>query len=162
MSNVMSRVAAFTTVTLIALGLVPAGINSPPMEDTVTTHDQAQIAALFDRYETALNTSDVDAVLELYAPDGVFMPSSAPTAEGAAQVRAAYEFAFSTIQLAIRFSIDEVEVHGDLAFARTGSKGTVRILADGTSGPEENRELFVLEKHRGEWTIARYMFNKTS
>ena len=158
----MNRITAFTTVTLIAHGLLPAGIHAQPKGGTIGTHDQAQIAALFDRYETALNTSDVDAILELYAPDGVFMPSSAPTAEGAAQVRAAYEFVFSTIQLAIRFSIDEVEVHGDLAFARTGSKGTVRILADGTSGPEENRELFVLEKHHGEWKIARYMFNKTS
>ncbi len=90
------------------------------------------------------------------------MPSSAPTAEGAEQVRATYEFVFSTIQLTVHFSIDEIEVGGDLAFARTGSKGTVKILADGTSAPEENRELFVFEKQRGEWKIARYMFNKTS
>ena len=124
--------------------------------------DQTQIAALLDRYETALNASDVDAVLQLYAPDGVFMPSSAPTAEGADQIRASYEFVFSTIQLAISFSIDEIGVHGDLAFARTGSKGTVKILAEGASVPEANRELFVFEKHRGEWKIARYMFNKTS
>ena len=158
----MNRTIAFTVVTLIALGLAPARIHAQPKGDPTTTQEQAQITALLDRYETALNTSDVDAVLELYAPDGVFMPSSAPTAEGTAQVRAAYEFVFSIIQLAVRFSIDEVEVYGDLAFARTGSKGTVRILADGTSGPEEHRELFVFEKHRGEWKIARYMFNKTS
>ena len=112
----------------------------------MTTQDQAQITTLLDRYETALNASDVDAVLELYAPDGVFMPSSGPTAEEVDQVRASYEFVFSTIQLAIRFSIDEIEVHGHLALARTGSKGTVKILADGTSAPEANRELFVFEK----------------
>ena len=158
----MNPIAALSTVALIALGLVPAGIGAQTQGGTMTTHDQAQIATLLDRYETALNASDVDAVLELYAPDGVFMPSSAPTAEGADQVRATYEFVFSTIQLAIRFSIDEIEVHGDLAFARTGSKGTVTILADGSSAPEENRELFVLEKHRGEWKIALYMFNKPS
>ena len=158
----MNKITEFTTVALIALGLGPAGINAQRTGDPTTNRDEAQITALLERYETALNTSDVDAVLELYAPDGVFMPSSAPTAEGAAQIRAVYEFVFSTIQLAIRFSINEIEIHGDLAFARTGSKGTVRILADGTSAQEENRELFVLEKHRGEWKIARYMFNKTS
>ena len=158
----MNKTAAFTTVTLMVFGLVPASFNPRPEGDTVITDDRAQIAALLDRYETALNASDVDAVAELYAADGVFMPSSAPTAEGVEQVRAAYEFVFSSIQLAIRFSIDEIEVHGDLAFARTGSRGTVRILADGTSAPEENRELFVFEKRRGEWKIARYMFNKTS
>ncbi len=149
---------------LLTLAITTSGApaSQDTHEGTKTTQDQAQIAALLDRYETALNASDVDAVLELYAPDGVFMPSSAPTAEGADQVRASYEFVFSTIQLAIGFSIDEIEVHGDLAFARTGSNGTVRILADGSSAPEENRELFVFERHRGEWKIARYMFNKTS
>ncbi len=158
----MNKITAFTTVALVALGLGPAGVNTQTREDTATTPDEAQIVALLDRYETALNASDVDAVVELYAPDAVFMPSSAPTAQGVEQVRASYEFVFSTIQLAIRFSIDEIEVHGDLAFARTGSKGTVRILADGSSASEENRELFVFEKHRGEWKIARYMFNKAS
>ena len=36
----------------------------------MTTQDQAQITTLLDRYETALNASDVDAVLELYAAGG--------------------------------------------------------------------------------------------
>jgi len=150
----------------LLLVLVITACGAPVSQDTrgdaTTTEDETQIAALLERYETALNASNVDAVLELYAPDGVFMPSSAPTAEGADQVRATYEFVFSTIQLAVRFSIDEIEVGGDLAFARTGSKGTVKILADGTSAPEENRELFVFEKQGGEWKIARYIFNKTS
>ncbi len=158
----MNKIAAFTTVALVALGLGPASVNTQKRVDSAMTRDEAQIVALLDRYETALNASDVDAVVELYAPDGVFMPSSAPTAQGVEQVRATYEFVFSTIQLAIRFSIDEIEVLGDLAFAGTGSKGTVKILADGTSAPEENRELFVFEKQGGEWKIARYIFNKTS
>ncbi len=81
--RLMNRITAFTTVTLIAHGLLPASLHAQPKDDPTTTRDQAQITALLDRYETALNASDVDAVLELYAPDGVFMPSSAPTAEGA-------------------------------------------------------------------------------
>ncbi|MEE8061330.1 MAG: nuclear transport factor 2 family protein, partial [Gemmatimonadales bacterium] len=89
-------------------------------------------------------------------------PSSAPTAEGADQVRVAYEFVFANIQLAIKFSIDEIEIRDDLAFARTGSKGTVKILANGTLAPEENREFFLFEKQDGEWKIARYIFNKVS
>ena len=52
--------------------------------------------------------------------------------------------------------------YSSIAFARTGSKGTVTVLADGTTAPEENRELFVFQKEDGVWKIARYMFNKTS
>ena len=136
--------------------------DSQDTQGDTTTEDRTQIAALLERYETALNASDVDAVLELYPPDGVFMLPSAPTAEGADQLRATYEFVFSTFQLEFRFSIDEIEVHGDLAFARTRSQGTLKILADGTSAPEKNRELFVFEKQGGEWKIARYIFNQTS
>ena len=68
---------------------------------------------------------------------------------------------FSQIKLSIVFSIDEIEIHGDLAFARTISRGTTDVLAAGVTVPEENRELFVFEKTDGDWKIARYMFNKT-
>ena len=121
-----------------------------------------EIQAVLDRYEKALNTSDVDAVLELYADDGVFMPSSAPTAVGIESVRATYEYVFSTSKLDIAFTVEEIVADGSVAFARTGSKESVTVLADGSTAPEENRELFVFQKEDGVWKIARYMFNKTS
>ena len=34
-------------------------------------------------------------------------------------------------------------------------KETVKILANGMEAPEANRELFVLEKIKGSWKIAR-------
>ena len=109
-----------------------------------------------------LNASDVDAVLALYAADGVFMPTNAPTAKGATAVRAAYEHVFGMIELDIAFSIDEIAVDRNVAFATTGSKGRVTILSEKVTVPEENRELFVFQKIDGVWKIARYMFNKTS
>ena len=48
----------------------------------MTDTDRRKIQTLLDRYEAALNASDVDAVAELYSDDGVFLPSSAPTAVG--------------------------------------------------------------------------------
>ena len=156
----MNRIAAVTTVALIALGLGPAGANAEPKGDTMT--NQEQIRGILDRYETALNASDVDAVLALYAADGVFMPTNAPTASGTTEVRAAYEHVFGTIKLDIAFSIDEIVVDDTVAFATTGSKGQVTILAEQVTAPEENRELFVFRKIDGDWKIACYMFNKTS
>ncbi len=156
----MNRIVALTAVALVALGLGPAGANAEPKGDAMT--DQEQIRGILDRYEAALNASDVDAVLALYAADGVFMPSNAPTAVGTTAVRAAYEHVFGTIQLDIAFSIDEIVVDGDMAFATTGSKGQVTVLSENVTAPEENRELFVFQKIDGDWKIARYMFNKTS
>lgn len=124
------------------------------------TTEKTAIENLLFSYRDALNASDVTKVLPLYAQDGVFMPSNGPSAIGQAQVKASYEFVFKTIQLNIEFYIDEIVVQGDFAFARTTSKGTTLIHANGQTVPEENRELFVLQKSGGEWKIARYMFNK--
>jgi len=122
--------------------------------------EKTAIEKVLFSYRDALNASDVNKVLPLYTNDGIFMPSNAPSAIGQEQVKAAYEFVFSQIQLNIEFYIDEIVVNGDYAFARTTSKGTTLIHANGQTVPEENRELFVLQKANGQWKIARYMFNK--
>ncbi len=122
--------------------------------------DRQAIEATLLQYEKTLNESDVKGILELYARDGVFMPSGAPSAIGTEKIKSAYEYVFATIKLDIKFSIDEVVQSGDFAFARTVSRGTVSVLADDVTAPEENRELFVLQRLDGEWKITRYIFNK--
>jgi uncharacterized protein (TIGR02246 family) len=125
-------------------------------------HEQEVIAGVLKAYEAALNASDVAQVEALYTPDGVFMPAGFPTAEGEDAVRASYTAIFGMIQLNVRFTIDEISVHGDWAIARTRSVGTVKVLATGTAAAEENRELFVLRRTGEGWKIARYLFNKPS
>ena len=142
---------------VLFLTLAPGSEAQEPADN-----DLREIQMVLDRYEKALNASDVDAVVALYADDAVFMPSSAPTAVGIEGVRAAYEYVFTTIKLNIAFTVEEIIADGLIAFARTGSKGSVTVLADGTTAAEENRELFVFQKEDGVWKIARYMFNKTS
>ena len=156
----MYKIAVLTTVTLIALGLGLVGISAQSKGDTMT--NQEQIENILNRYEAALNASDADAVLALYDADGVFMPTNAPTAAGTTAVRAAYEHVFGMIKLDIAFSIDEIVIDDNIAFATTGSKGQVTILSQNVTAPEENRELFVFQKNDGIWKIARYMFNKPS
>ena len=125
-----------------------------------TTNDQNAIQELLLAYRDALNASSTDQVIPLYTTDGVFMPTGFPTSVGTDQVRQAYDGVFSMIKLNIEFFIDEVQVDGDHAFARTTSRGTTLIHATGDNVPEENRELFVLQRTDGGWKIARYMFNK--
>lgn len=136
---------------------IAIGTNQTNMEQTT---EKTAIEKLLFSYRDALNESDVNKVLPLYTADGIFMPSNAPSAIGQEQVKASYEFVFKTIQLKIEFFIDEIVINGDYAFARTTSKGTTLIHANGQTVPEENRELFVLQKVSGQWKISRYMFNK--
>ena len=123
--------------------------------------EKQKIEALLDEYKKSLNTSDAKLAQSLYTKDGVFMPTEAPSGIGSEGILKSYEFVFSQIQLNIEFFIEEIDVEGNMAFAVTSSKGTVKIHANGVEAPEANRELFVFEKVDGEWKIARYMFNKT-
>lgn len=129
----------------------------------ITMEKQAKqdIENLLMTYKESLNTSNAEKATSLYTTDGVFMPTGAPTATGTANIKGAYEFVFSQIQLNIEFYIDEIVVANNMAYGITNSKGSTLIHATGKTIPEENRELFVFEKENGNWKIAKYMFNKT-
>lgn len=133
-------------------------LNPEKMQKT----DKEAIESLLMTYKKSLNTSDAKLAQSLYAKDGIFMPSEAPSAIGSDAILKTYEFIFSQIQLSIDFFIDEIGVEGDFAFAVTSSKGTTLIHATKQTIPEANRELFVFEKINNEWKIAKYMFNKST
>jgi uncharacterized protein (TIGR02246 family) len=136
--------------------------NNQISDNKMETKDKEKIEQLLANYKESLNTSDVVKAVNLYTKDGVFMPSEAPSAKGSDNIKVAYEFVFSQIQLNIEFYIEEIVIDGNMAYALTTSKGSTLIHASGVTVPEENRELFVFTKENGEWKIARYMFNKLS
>src|SRR5438093_7644322 len=138
-----------------------AFIPKHPVE-VVMSPPEEQLRALLATYETSLNAGDAGRIAQLYADDGVFMPASFPTASGRSAVRGAYDAVFSNIRIAIHFTVDELTVKSDVAYARTHSAGTATVVATGASGPEANRELFIFAREPGGWKIARYMFNKAS
>ena len=126
--------------------------------------NEEAVAAVLARYQDALVASDTDAVMALYAEDGVFMSPNNPSAIGAAAVRQAYDAVFGAIRLSVKFQVAEVVVMDPTwAFARTNSAGTVTIHATGATSPEGNQELFLFKKEADEsWKIARYSFSTTN
>jgi len=125
--------------------------------------DEQAVAGVLKKYEDALNRSDTDAAMELYASDAVFMPQHSPSSAGTAAVRKAYDAVFNAITLQVKFEIAEIkQLASDWVLARTNSAGKVKIHATGESGPEANQELFVFQKINGGWKIARYCFSTTN
>jgi uncharacterized protein (TIGR02246 family) len=125
--------------------------------------NEKAVTEVLAKYQEALNQSDTDAVMKLYAPDGVFMPQNSPSSVGAGEVRRAYDAVFKAIQLTVKFNVAEiVEVAPNWVFARTNSAGTVKVHATGSGGPEANQELFLFQKIDGAWKIARYCFSTTN
>jgi len=122
------------------------------------------VTGLLAKYNEALNASSTDAVMPLYAEDGVFMPPYSQSAVGSAAVRKAYDAVFKAITLNVKFTIAEiVELGPGWAFARTNSAGTTTDHATEAKSAEGNQELFVLKKDDdGSWKIARYSFSPTN
>jgi uncharacterized protein (TIGR02246 family) len=158
-----------TTFTIALLLSCTQNENKIKSDNTILTEnkeimdkvEKKKIKELLNTYQKSLNDSDAKMAQSLYTKDGVFMPTEAPSGIGSEGILKSYEFVFSQIQLNIEFQIEEIEVEGNMAFAVTSSKGTVKVNANGIEAPEANRELFVFVKVDGEWKIARYMFNKT-
>jgi len=122
------------------------------------------VTALLAKYNEALNASSTEAVMPLYAADGVFMPPYSQSAIGPAAVRKAYDAVFKAITLNVKFMIAEiVELGPGWAFARTNSVGTTTDHATGKKSAEGNQELFIFKKDDdGAWKIARYSFSSTN
>ena len=126
--------------------------------------DEEAIAAVLATYQDALNVSDTEAVLPLYAEDGVFMPPYSQSAVGIEAVRKAYDAVFQAITLSVTFHVVEVvKMAAGWAFARTNSAGTTTVHATGSQSAEANQELFLFRKDAaGLWKIARYSFSSTN
>ncbi len=125
--------------------------------------DKQDIKNLLLAYGKALNAASVKDVVPLFTEDGVFMPSALPTAKGHDQIRSAFDHEFKNIKLNIAVIFDEIVQQGNFAFVRTRSKGTITILPKNITMPTDKyRAFFVLEKTKGKWKIARFMFNFTS
>lgn len=121
---------------------------------------EEEIRELLKTYERSLNGSDVALATSVFTDDGMFMPTTLPTAVGP-ELTGAYSETFEKIRLAVQFTVDEVVVASDdVAYALTRSNGEQTILATGEVSAESNREVFIFGRQRGAWKIRRYLFNK--
>lgn len=128
------------------------------------TENEKAVAEVLAAYNDALNSSDSNAVMPLYADDGVFMPPYSQSAIGSDEVRKAYDVVFKAIKLTVKFNVAEiVEISPNWVFARTNSAGTTLNHATGATSAEGNQELFIFRKDRdGKFKIARYSFSPTN
>ena len=139
-------------------------LSRPEGQTAAAASVQAEIEQVLHTYETALNASDTDTVLTVFAADGVFMAPNAPSIIGADAIRGAYAGLFQAITFDTELTVAEVvQVAPDWAFVRTSSNGHVTVNAIQQRVPDANHELFVFQKgDDAAWKIARYSFATTN
>lgn len=126
------------------------------------TSSTESIRQVINQYEGYLNAGDTHSIMKLYGKNPIFMPQHSPAQVGYSAVKKTYDAVFTMIDLDIKFTIYEIEINKNTAWARTSSAGSTRILATGEKVNEGNNELFVFNKENGEWKIHRYLFSAST
>jgi uncharacterized protein (TIGR02246 family) len=160
---------SITLATTVAILCGPVIFSRPAIaaqqeRDKMTSEDTAvgrDIRAVFASYETALNRSDAEGSLVLYADDAVLMMPNHATMVGKPAIRAAYEGGAKAIKFDVKFEIKSIVVMApDWAYARTASTGTMTTRSSGAVTAEANQELFILRTNeKGQWRISVYSFS---
>lgn len=135
-----------------ALSLLTTGALAQPAADP------AQLVSIMERYAAALRSNNVEALVALYASNGVFMREDMPAVVGRDALRAAYRQIFATLKVDLAFEIQETEVAGDMAWLRSTSRGKIKVLATGAESSNSFGELVVFRREQGVWGIRSYMY----
>ena len=120
--------------------------------------DQARIRALYEAWFGAMEAGDLEALLGLLTPDAVLKMPGSPALVGQASIGSALRGFHAEMSEEVEFRVEEVEVSGDLAYARVTEKATVvpRAGAGAPGVPIEGMHLAVLRRlPTGEWRVAR-------
>ncbi len=136
---------------LVAAGLTAVG--SSAAADTAS-----DLQKIMERYAAALTAGDVETLVGLYSPKGVFMREEAKAVTGHDALRAAYKDVFANLKLDLQFTVRESEEAGDMAWLRGVSRGTVRILKTGAEAKQGYNLLVVFRKEGGAWKIRSYLY----
>ena len=122
------------------------------------TSDAGQLKTIMENYAAALRSNNVEALVALYAPNGVFMREDMPAVVGRDALGKAYREVFAALKLDLAFMIQETEVSGDMAWLRSTSTGRIKILATGAESSNSFNELVVFRREAGAWKIRSYIY----
>jgi uncharacterized protein (TIGR02246 family) len=116
------------------------------------------LVKIMERYAAALAANDVEALVSLYSPQGVFMREEMKAVVGHDALRATYREVFATLKVNLQFTVREAEEAGDMAWLRSVSKGTVKLLKTGVESKQGYNQLVVFRKENGTWKIRAYLY----
>jgi uncharacterized protein (TIGR02246 family) len=120
--------------------------------------DPARLVAIMDSYAAGLRANNVEALVALYASNGVFMRDNMPAVVGRDALRSAYREVFATLKVDLRFTIQETEVSGDMAWLRATSSGRLKVLASGAESDDAFNLVVIFRREAGAWKIRNYIY----
>ena len=139
-----------------AMGIIAVSATAGAQQ----TEGQArmQVEKVMETYAAALNSGDVEALVALYAPNGVFIRDDMAAVVGSDALRAAYKQVFATLKVDLGFKVREIEVSGDMAWLRATSSGLIKVLASGVESKGAFNTMMVFRRENDAWKIRSYLY----
>ncbi|GHB85713.1 YybH family protein [Persicitalea jodogahamensis] len=162
------KIKNYLNIALILVALLPLSCNNSTenQEAAETTEiaapDPSQARAEIEAVETAwaeaINTKNLEAMMELYADDAVSMPNDAPTLVGKEAIRAYQEKDFASTQREGTISFETMDVFpmGDQVLEV--GKSTFQHASGNKSTTGSYMALF--EKRDGKYVCIREIYNE--
>lgn len=120
--------------------------------------DREEIEAAINGFIAAYNSGDLNGVLESY-DDSLVKLRQGATPETKSEVARRLARVFEGFRTRVEVLNQEIEVGGDLAFARGRFRVTLTPRAGGASQEVQRRYLEIWRKRAGRWRVARTMDN---
>jgi ketosteroid isomerase-like protein len=122
--------------------------------DEFTTQDADAIRQRSQQLATAFNGKQMDAILELYADNSVFMPPNAPVLRGREPLR---EFYGDLIGRATNLDLETEDVagHGPLAY----ESGTYSLVYQDGAVRDRGKYVFVWRKTNDTWRTEKTIWS---
>lgn len=118
--------------------------------------DEQAIRTLIGRWIEATRDGDVDAVLDLMAPDAVFLMPGQPPMQGREAFAASLRGALGEHTIESASEIDEIAVSGDMAYCRTRLSVTIISKHGKLPLQRTGQTLSILRKGAdGKWQLTR-------
>ena len=117
---------------------------------------KARIAALFDRWNAAVETGDAEQVADLYAPDAVLLPTLSPEIRTTREGIVDYFEHFLARHPSGEVVRSVVKVLDARSAIDTGLYRFTFHNEDGTTDSVDARYTFVYEKRHGQWWIINH------
>src|SRR5262245_51240002 len=129
-------------------------------QDPPESDDRMAVRRATEALLTAVNTSDLSAVVDVWADEGVLMPPHHPALRGRVEIEHYFTRLFQQSRFTFSFPRSSIDVAGDLAFERLEYAATMTPLGGGQTSSDVGKGLHVFRRHpSGSWQLIMDIWN---
>jgi len=156
----MKKLKFYYQVAFVLMLLFTAFSCAKQEKKPLVEADIAAINSLYNQSTLACGTGDAELYMSIFTEDARVMPPGFPAAMGKEEIRPVIEGLFGQFYLELPYTVDEVEVLGDWAFARSIFQYSMTLKDSGETTTMAGKELDIFKRQAdGSWKFYIQCYN---